>query len=135
MSREFAFPGTRPKFAADRVVDIQHIMLALDIDPARRTVSGTATLRSTVIAPSTKCVEPDAVELTIEKVTANGKPAAFRHDSKKLRVDLAAPLAAGAELALAIDYRGAPRRGIYFVGPEEGYPDKPTQVWTQGQDE
>jgi aminopeptidase N len=135
MSREFAFPGTRPRFAPDRVVDIQHIALVLDVDPAKRTVSGTATLRAMVIAPATKVVELDAVELLIEKVTAGGKPAAFRHDGKRLRVELPNALATGAELTLAIDYKGAPRRGLYFVGPDDGYPKKPLQVWTQGQDE
>src|SRR5258706_6090470 len=126
MSREFAFPGTRPKFAPDRVVDIQHIALVLEVDPAKRTVAGTATLRATALA-ATSTVELDAVELTIDKVTANGKSAQFRHDGKKLRVELAAQLAIGGELTLAIDYKGAPRRGLYFVGPDEGYPDKPTQ--------
>ncbi len=135
MSREFAFPGTRPRYAPDRVVDIQHISLVLDVDPSKRTVAGTATLRTMVIAPNTKVVELDAVELTIDKVTANGKPAPFRHDGKKLRVELASPLATGAELTLAVDYKGAPRRGLYFVGPDDGYPHKPLQVWSQGQDE
>jgi aminopeptidase N len=134
MSREFAFPGTRAKFAPDRVVDIQHIALVLEVDPAKRTVAGTATLRASALA-ATPTVELDAVELTIDKVTANGKAVHFRHDGKKLRVELAAPLAIGGELVLAIDYKGAPRRGLYFVGPDDGYPDKPTQVWTQGQDE
>ncbi len=135
MSREFAFPGTRPRYAPDRVVDIQHIGLVLDVDPAKRTVSGTANLRGMVIAPNTRTIELDAVELTIDKVTSSGKPVTFRHDGKKLRVELAAPLATGAEWTLAIDYKGAPRRGLYFVGPDEGYPHKPLQVWTQGQDE
>ncbi|HEY3803773.1 MAG TPA: M1 family metallopeptidase [Kofleriaceae bacterium] len=134
MSREFAFPGTRPKFAPDRVVDIQHIALALDVDPAARTVRGTATLRAAAIGPVT-AVELDAVELDIAKVAANGKAAEFRHDGKKLRVTLPAPLAAGAELVLAIEYSGSPRRGLYFVAPDDGYPHRPTQVWTQGQDE
>ena len=144
MSREFAFPGTRPRFAPDRVVDIQHISLVLDVDPTKRTVGGTATLRAMVIAPNTKTVELDAVELTIEKVTVGGdgasgrgagKPAQFRHDGRRLRVELPAALATGAELTLAIDYKGAPRRGLYFVGPDDGYPHKPLQVWSQGQDE
>ncbi|MDB4957834.1 MAG: Peptidase rane alanine aminopeptidase [Myxococcales bacterium] len=135
MSREFAFPGTRPRYAPDRVVDIQHIALVLDVDPAKRTVAGSATLRGMVIAPSTKHIELDAVELAIDKVLVGGKPAEFRHDGKKLRVVLPAPLATGSELAIAIDYKGAPRRGLYFVAPDEGYPDKPLQAWTQGQDE
>jgi aminopeptidase N len=135
MSREFAFPGTRPRYAPDRVVDFQHIALALEIDPAKRTVSGTATLRAQVIAPGTKVLELDAVELQIERVTIGGKPAAFRHDGAKLRVELPVAQQALAEIVLAVDYKGAPRRGLYFVGPDEGYPDKPMQVWTQGQDE
>ena len=135
MSREFAFPGTRARYAPDRVVDIQHIALALDVDPARREVAGTATLTGIVIAPGTRAVELDAVELSIEKVTANGKPARHRHDGKRLHVELADALAAGAELTIAVEYRGTPRRGLYFIGPDEGYPEKPVHVWTQGQDE
>lgn len=131
MTREFAFPGTRPRYAPDRVVDIQHISLVLDVDPARRTVAGTATLRAAVIAPATKVIELDAVELTIDKVSVNGKPATFRHDGRKLRVDVPS----ADELVVAVDYRGAPRRGLYFTAPDDGYPDKPTQAWTQGQDE
>ncbi|HEX4455257.1 MAG TPA: M1 family aminopeptidase [Kofleriaceae bacterium] len=134
MSREFAFPGTRPKFAPDRVVDIVHIALVLEVDPAARSVEGTATLRATALG-STRAVELDAVELEIASVTANGKPAAFRHDGKKLRVELATELVPGNELVLVIEYSGTPRRGLYFVGPDDGYPHKPTQVWTQGQDE
>ncbi len=135
MTREFAFPGTKPRYAPDRVVDIQHIGLVLEVDPSKRTVSGTATLRGMVIAPDTRVIELDAVELTIDKVTSGGKAVPYRHDGKKLRVDLPAALAHGAEWTLAIDYKGAPRRGLYFVGPDEGYPDKPLQAWTQGQDE
>jgi aminopeptidase N len=135
VNREFAFPGTRARFAPDRVVDIQHIALVLDVDPAKRTVAGTSTLRAMVIAPNTRTVELDAVELTIDKVTVNGKPAQFRHDGRRLRVELPAALASGAELTLAIDYKGAPRRGLYFIGPDDGYPKKPVQAWTQGQDE
>ncbi|MDX2093095.1 MAG: M1 family metallopeptidase [Kofleriaceae bacterium] len=135
MNREFAFPGTRQRWAPDRVVDIGHIALAIEVDPAKRTVRGTATLRSTVIAPDTRFVELDAVELTIEKVTVGGEPAVFRHDGTKLRIQLPRPAATGTELVLEVGYRGAPRRGLYFIGPDPGYPDKPTQVWTQGQDE
>jgi aminopeptidase N len=135
MSREFAFPGTRPRYAPDRVVDIQHIALQLDVDPAKRQVSGTATLRGMVIAPNTRVVELDAVELTIDKVMVSAKAAAWRHDGRRLRVELATPLAAGSEITLAVEYKGAPRRGLYFIEPDDGYPHKPVQVWSQGQDE
>ncbi|MBA3538771.1 MAG: M1 family metallopeptidase, partial [Deltaproteobacteria bacterium] len=134
-AREFALPGTRPKFAPDRVVDIHHITLEIDVDPQARKVEGTVTLRAAVIAPNTRTIELDAVELQIDSVTVGGTPVTFRHDGKKLRVELPAPHATAAELVIAIRYRGAPRRGLYFIAPDEGYPDKPVQVWTQGQDE
>ncbi|HEY0250812.1 MAG TPA: M1 family metallopeptidase, partial [Kofleriaceae bacterium] len=132
MSREFAFPGTQPKFAADRIVDIQHIRLEIEVDPAERTVAGTATLTAAALA-ATDYVELDAVELEISSVTANGKRATWRHDNKKLRVEVS--LAIGDPVTLAIEYRGAPRRGLYFTAPDPGYPKKPVQAWTQGQDE
>jgi aminopeptidase N len=133
--REFSLPGTKAKYAPDRVVDVEHVKLELDVDPAIRRIAGTATLTASVIAPATRHVTLDAVELEIERVTCDGKPVAHRHDGKLLRVDLGSPRAAGDKLALAIRYAGSPRRGIYFIAPDPGYPDKPTQVWTQGQDE
>jgi aminopeptidase N len=135
MTREFAFPGTRARWAPDRVVDIQHLALTLDVDPAERSVAGTAVLRCRVIAADTRAVELDAVELTIERVAVGGAAAGFRHDGKKLRIELARPAAAGSELVIEVGYRGAPRRGLYFIAPDEAYPDKPVQVWSQGQDE
>ncbi len=65
-----------------------------------------------------------------------GEELPFRHDGKVLRVDLAgARLDDTGSVILDIDYSGRPRRGLYFVGPDQGYPEKPVQVWTQGQDE
>ncbi|HEY0190571.1 MAG TPA: M1 family aminopeptidase [Kofleriaceae bacterium] len=135
MNREFAFPGTRPKWAPDRVVDIQHVALVIEVDPAARRVAGTATLHTRVIAPDPVAVELDAVELVIEAVTVNGAGAGFRHDGRRLRVELAGGAPAGSELVIAVRYHGSPRRGLYFIAPDAGYPDKPVQVWTQGQDE
>jgi aminopeptidase N len=135
MTREFAFPGTRARWAPDRVVDIQHLALTLDVDPAAKSVAGTVTLRCRVLAADTRWVELDAVELTIEQVTVGDAAAGFRHDGKKLRIELPDPAAAGAEIVIAVGYRGAPRRGLYFIAPDEAYPHKPVQVWSQGQDE
>jgi aminopeptidase N len=134
MSRDFAFPGARPHYAPDRTIDLSHVMLAIEVDPPARSIAGTATLRGSLIAAPNRALELDAVELQIDKVLVNGKAAGFRHDGKRLRVELPT-LAAGAAVTITIDYRGAPRRGLYFIAPDDGYPNKPMQVWTQGQDE
>ena len=135
MNREFAFPGTKQRWAPDRVVDIQHLALVLTVDPAARSVAGTATLRGTVLATEARALELDAVELTIEAVRVGGVPAPFAHDGRRLRVELGKAVVQGDLLELAVAYRGSPRRGLYFIAPDAGYPAKPLQVWTQGQDE
>ncbi|MEZ4368256.1 MAG: M1 family aminopeptidase [Kofleriaceae bacterium] len=135
MSREFALPHSRPRWAPDRVVDVEHLRLVLEVDPAARRLAGRATLTVAVIAPGTRWVELDAVELTIEAVAVDGAAAPFVADGHRLRVDLGAPLGAGVRRAIEVRYHGAPRRGLYFIGPDAGYPDKPVQAWSQGQDE
>lgn len=135
MSREFAFPGTRPRYAPDRVVDIEHIALELELDLPARAIRGTARLSFRVIAPDTTWLELDAVELAIESAEIGGVAVETRHDGKKLRIKLPAPQPAGAAMELAIGYASTPRRGLYFIAPDEGYPHKGTQVWSQGQDE
>ena len=135
MSREFALPGTRPKYARDRVVDVEHLRLELDVDPDGRRIDGCAQLTCTAIAPGTRWVALDAVELVIRKVRVDTEDAPFTHDGKVLRIDLGEAIGPGDRVDLAIDYEGSPRRGLYFIHPDDGYPDKPVQVWSQGQDE
>src|SRR5688572_5867975 len=135
MPREFALPGTRPKYARDRVVDVEHLKLVLDIDPEARRVRGTAHLTCTAIVAGTRWVDLDAVELTIGKVRVDTETVDWSHDGRVLRVDLRDELGAGDRVDIAIEYEGSPRRGLYFVSPDPAYPDKPLQVWSQGQDE
>jgi aminopeptidase N len=117
------------------VVDVEHVRLAIDVDPPARRITGTASLTASVIAPDTRHVMLDAVELEIASVTAAGKALAFHHDGKQLRVDLGDKRPTGWRTTIDIAYAGAPRRGLYFIHPDDGYPSKPVQVWTQGQDE
>jgi aminopeptidase N len=135
MSREFAFPGTRPRFAPDRVVDIEHLALRLALDVEARAVRGEVELTFAVIAPGTHWIELDAVELSVERVALGDAALEFRHDGRRLRVRLPAPQPSGARHRLTIGYAGTPRRGLYFIAPDAGYPDKGVQVWSQGQDE
>ena len=70
MSREFALPHSHAHWTRDRVVDIEHLRLVLDVDPPARRIAGRAELTLRVIAPGTRHVELDAVELTRSPSTA-----------------------------------------------------------------
>jgi aminopeptidase N len=135
MPREFALPGTKPRYAPDRQATLKHIRLDLELEPGRRRVRGTCTLTLAVVAEGTRWLRLDAVELDVSRVVCAGATLPFSSDGAVLSVDCGRMLASGSEVTLEIDYQARPRRGLYFVGPDEAYPDKPEQVWSQGQDE
>lgn len=135
MSRDFALPGTRARYAPDRAFDVEHYRLTVELDPSARAVAGTATISVRALAAPVTELAFDAVELELAAVTVDGADARWSADGRRVRVALATPLAAGAAATVAIRYRAQPRRGLYFTAPDAGYPDKPAMAWTQGQDE
>jgi aminopeptidase N len=135
MSREFVLPGTRARWAPDRPVDVEHYRIAVAIHPDEHRISGETTVRATVLARELRRLELDAVELEVTAVTEGAQARGFTHDGRTLSIDLGAVRKPGQPLEVTITYSARPRRGLYFVGPDAGYPDKPRQVWTQGQDE
>jgi aminopeptidase N len=134
--RAFQPDHVEPQWARDRLADIRHIRLEVALDFERRAIVGTATHRLSAIVDQLARLEFDAAELEIKAVRAQGQPLAFTTDDGKLTVTLSAPLTAGAEIEIAIDYAVVrPRRGLYFVAPDAAHPDKPVEAWTQGEDE
>ena len=60
----------------------------------------------------------------------------FEYDGDRLLVSLRNTTKAGRLLTLTIDYTlDHPQRGLYFIAPDKHDAHKPTQVWTQGEDE
>ncbi|MGB2693833.1 MAG: M1 family metallopeptidase, partial [Dehalococcoidia bacterium] len=146
--RPFALPGDTPHYARDRLVDVRHIKLELSIDPEAKRPGGRPSGRiegtvHTTFAPindGLTHVEFDAVEMEITGVQLGGpdghsRRARHTYDGNRLRIELGARRKAGEELTTSVSYNAIPRRGLYFVGPDEGYPDKAVHVWSQGQDE
>jgi aminopeptidase N len=134
--RQFALPGTRPRYAPDRIVDVEHIRLDLELDVERRRLSGTCTTTLAPINDGVRFLELDAVELEITAVRlSGGTQLEHTYDGKRLRIDMGRLRKTGERLTLVVEYAATPRRGLYFVGPDEAYPDRPRQVWSQGQDE
>ncbi len=135
MSRDFAFPSARPRFAPDRVVDIEHLALRLALDLPSRSLRGEARLVFRALVAGLEWITLDAVELEILAVELAGHALPYLHDGRRLRVQLPAPATQGDRFSIDVRYRACPRRGLYFVAPDAGYPHKPVQVWSQGQDE
>lgn len=140
MRREFASARADTRYARDQVVDITHIALAIELDIPGRAIHGVCSLTMVPIAATIRHVELDAAELDIHRVTVAGEEIPFRHDGDRLRIGLerARPVMHDADVdepvVVDIEYSGHPRRGLYFIAPDAGYPDKPRQVWSHGQE-
>jgi aminopeptidase N len=134
--KSFELPGAYPHYNPDRPGQVEHIALDLAFDIANKRYSGTCKIRIAPVVNGIEQLTLDAVDLLIKSVTVGATKQAFDYDGELLRVSLKTPTEYGKPLLLTIDYAVEnPQRGIYFIGPDEHYPDKPTQVWTQGEDE
>lgn len=135
MQRPFAFPGARPRYAPDRVVDVEHYAIHVHVHFDERRIDGTCALTIRPILEAVARLELDAVEMDIDDVIADGAALPRSYDGKRLVIRFPRPLEPGRSHIVTVAYRTTPRRGLYFVGPDEGYPDRRKQLWSQGQDE
>ncbi|MHC5209207.1 MAG: M1 family aminopeptidase [Planctomycetota bacterium] len=115
--------------------DILDYDISVDIDHRAGFLTGHVDiLLAALPGNETLALRLDAVEMQVDGVWDDlGRPLEFRNDGRELAIELAEPLLAGQRTVIGIDYRCAPRRGMYFVGPSAADPDAAWHVWTQGQ--
>lgn len=133
--KSFELPGARPHYNPDRPGQVDHIRLDLVLNIPERAFKGTCTTTITPVRPGIDRLTMDAVDLTLESVLVDGVSQQFDYDGEQIVIYLQQPTTTAA-IKVAIAYSvDCPQRGLYFIHPTENYPDKPTQVWTQGEDE
>lgn len=134
--KSFELPGARPHYNPDRPGQVEHIFLDLQLDIPHQSYQGTCQIRLNPIRDGIERLTLDAVNLQINSVQVDGAIQPFDYDGEQLQIRLQSLTTAGKPITLTIDYQvEKPQRGIYFIAPTADYPDKPTQVWTQGEDE
>ncbi len=134
--KSFEMPGAKPHYNPDRPGQVEHIALDLNLDLDKQICAGTCKIRIMPVRDGIDKLTLDAVDQQIESVKVGSAKQEFDYDGEQLQVRLKQPTKAGKALTLTIAYRlDQPQRGIYFIGPDKHYPDKPVQVWTQGEDE
>jgi aminopeptidase N len=134
--KSFQLPGSRPHYNPDRPGQVEHISLDLVLDIPNSSFTGTCAIRLNPVRNAIESLTLDAVDLKIDRVKIDGTDCAFNYDGELLHIPVKVDVIAGKILDLVIYYGVTnPQRGMYFIHPDEHYPDKPTQVWTQGEDE
>jgi len=123
-------------FARERTYDVLHYKLNIVIDEKAKKCEGDVSIRLIPLRPIFDEVELDAAEMQISKVNLGLKQLNFTHEGETLVVALDKPYGLTDTLNLTISYSvTSPKKGLYFVTPDSGYPNKQYQAWTQGEAE
>src|SRR5690348_13974530 len=122
-------------YARARDYDLQHSRIALRFDPEQKKVLGDVTHNLSILRDGTSKIAFDSVGLTIQNVTVNKSSVKFETTADKLVVTIPTAARSGDKFDVAIRYEGKPTKGMYFILPDKDYPDRPKQIWTQGESE
>jgi aminopeptidase N len=131
----FAPEDAPARYMPTRQYDLQHLRLDLAFDWDARSVAGTATNTLVPLLPGLETLLFNAAEMEVGQVRVNGAERPFTLDpqAETLTVKLDRAYGPQDRLEVAIDYSGHPKSGLYFVGPDAGYPKKPRQIYSQGE--
>ncbi len=130
----YATEEARPHWIPDHQVELKHIKFDLTLLPEKETVKGKVTHELFFRQDFSGPIVFDAVSLNIKSVKTGNKKLNFSNTGETLEVDLSGKR--GDTKKVTIEYEAVnPKAGIYFVKPDESYPNVSEQVWTQGQDE
>ena len=119
----------------DRQVDIKHIKINVSVDLKTKSVFGYVTHTLSPLKNELKSFTLDGDDMIIRRVRMKDQDLEFNHSGNKIHIELSNTIGWNDTVDVRIDYSAYPRKGTYFFGPDETYPDQPWQAWTQGETE
>ncbi|MBC7899625.1 MAG: M1 family metallopeptidase [Saprospiraceae bacterium] len=129
--------SSRPDFNRAQVYDVQHYVLRVSFDRAKKTVFGDTTVQLKPLKAGLAEVELDAAGLDFESIALEPENTILKYRTKgeKVLVTLDRPYSPNETISLRFKYSATPKKGIYFVDEktEDGQPVSPAQIWTQGE--
>jgi aminopeptidase N len=120
----------------ERTFHVIHYKLDLTLNEQARLLAGDALIRLVPLRPLTDEINLDAANLQVREVLLDTLSLQFRNSGDSLQIQLPKPAGLTDTMALRVKYSvSSPARGLFFVAPDSGYPNKHLQVWTQGEPE
>lgn len=137
---------------ADRINMLEHTKLKVSFDFENQTMPGEAWITLKPHFYPTDSLNLDAKSMLIHEVAMfkNGKNAAldYKYADDILKIDLGKTFQKDEAYTIYIKYTARPEevktlggdaisdaKGLYFINPTGENPNKPTQIWTQGEPE
>ncbi|HXX70088.1 MAG TPA: HEAT repeat domain-containing protein [Polyangiaceae bacterium] len=130
--RPFTFPSSTRHYERARPFAIDHLALDIALDVPAKSIRAAATLDVRRVDRSADELSLDAIGFDVRSVSIDDRSVSWRYDGRSLVVAWEAGCDGG---RVVVAYRAIPRRGLYFLEPDESYPDRPRQVWSQCQEE
>ena len=136
----------------DRRFNVKHLKLEIQIDDEKESVAGTATVTLSPINDGFEHFDLDIAEMRVASVkllavdqrgtgnlirssTQFATRLDFETHPDRLVIELDRSYARHEELTVAVAYSCFPRKGLFFIKPDKAYPNKPRQIWSQGENE
>jgi len=132
----------------DKINNLVHTKLKVDFNFEKSQLNGEAWVTLTPHFYTVNKVVLDAKSFNIHEVKVNDKKAGFNYSEDELTVELDKSYKKGEEYVVYIKYTAKPEeitqkgsenikdaKGLYFIDPKGEDPNKPTQIWTQGETE
>jgi aminopeptidase N len=131
-----------------KIHDIVHTKLKVSFDFAKRQMKGEAWITAKPHFYSVQNISLDAKAMLIHSIKMGSRELEYNYDGNELIINLGNAYARGESFEVYINYTARPEevkqkgsmaisdaKGLYFIDPDETDPDKPTQIWTQGETE
>jgi aminopeptidase N len=131
-----------------KINNLVHTKLKVDFNFKESQLNGEAWITLTPHFYPTSKVTLDAKSFKINEVKVNNTNAAYNYSDDELTIELGKTYKKGEEYIVYVNYIARPEevaqkgsatikdaKGLYFIDPLEEDPNKPTQIWTQGETE
>ena len=145
-------PDTLPVYRATATLenDIIHTKLDVHFDWTKQHLLGKAWITAKPYFYPTNSIVLDAKTFDIHKVTLEGSntPLKYTYANDKLTIDLGKTYNRTEKFTVYIEYTAKPNdapeggsdaitsdKGLFFINADGSEPDKPKQIWTQGETE
>jgi len=132
----------------EKINNLVHTKLKVDFNFEKSQMNGEAWITLTPHFYNTNKVVLDAKAFKIHEIKINNSNVAYNYSENELTIDLDKTYKKGEKYTVYIKYIAKPEevkqkgsaviksaKGLYFIDPKDEDPNKPTQIWTQGETE
>lgn len=117
----------------DHNVDFTHLRLNIAFEPAKGLVKGKVMLTFTTLRKTTDSIWLDGIQMTVQKLTLNGKDVKYKTDSAGIMIYPGNDLGWETKDSIEVTYECTPKRGLYFIGWNDPENISRKEIWSQGE--